>query len=152
MLTRRHLLASLAAAPIAAAFTRPAMAATPDIYAIDGVALGGTDPVAYFDGNGPVAGSPDHTLVWRGVEWRFASADAMEAFEMNPEAYAPQYGGYCAYAVSRGYTATTDPDAWTLHDGKLYLNYSKPVRLLWSSDIPGNIAKGDENWPAVLGR
>lgn len=74
----------------------------------------------------------------------------MATFEAAPETYAPQYGGYCAYAVSQGYTASTDPKAWTIHDGKLNLNYSKGVRRRWSRDIPGNIVLGDANWPNVL--
>jgi len=68
----------------------------------------------------------------------------------GPAAYAPQYGGYCAWAVSQGYTASTDPHAWRIVDGKLYLNYSKGVQKRWQQDIPGNIAKGDANWPKVL--
>ena len=67
-----------------------------------------------------------------------------------PEKYAPQYGGYCAWAVSQGYTASSDPTAWKIVNGKLYLNYSVGVQRKWSEDIPGNIAKADSNWPNVL--
>ena len=88
--------------------------------------------------------------MWKGATWRFASAANRTAFEMNPKAYAPQYGGYCAYAVSRGYTAKIEPDAWRIVDGKLYLNYSRSVRTHWAADVPGNIAKANANWPAVL--
>ncbi|MFT5067018.1 MAG: YHS domain-containing protein [Yoonia sp.] len=147
MLNRRTLIGLLAASPLLA---RPAFAATPMIYEDGGLAIRGTDPVAYFDENGPVAGSAGHSLMWKGAEWRFSSAANMAAFEAAPETYAPQYGGYCAYAVSQGYTASTDPKAWTIHDGKLYLNYSKGVRRRWSKDIPGNIVLGDANWPTVL--
>ncbi|NNF24928.1 MAG: YHS domain protein, partial [Rhodobacteraceae bacterium] len=73
-------------------------------------------------------------------------------FDADPAAFAPQYGGYCAYAVSKGATATTDPDAWTVHDGRLYLNFSTTVRSIWQEDIPGNIARADANWPGVLDR
>ncbi len=71
-------------------------------------------------------------------------------FAANPEKYAPQYGGYCAWAVSQGYTASTDPEAWKIVDGKLYLNYSKLVQLTWEQDAAGNIAAADENWPTVF--
>ncbi|SLN40918.1 hypothetical protein ROA7023_01608 [Roseisalinus antarcticus] len=90
-------------------------------------------------------------LIWRGAEWRFASAQARTAFEMAPERLAPAFGGYCAYAASRGYLAPTIPEAWTVHDGRLYLNASLRARELWLQDIPGNIAKGMANWPAILG-
>ncbi|MCY3877473.1 MAG: YHS domain protein, partial [Rhodobacteraceae bacterium] len=79
-----------------------------------------------------------------------ASAENLATFEADPETYAPQYGGYCAYAVSLNHTASTDPDAWAIHGDKLYLNYNKMVRTLWSGDIKGNIRKGDDNWPGVL--
>ena len=147
MLTRRSLIGLLAATPLLA---RPAFAATPEVYADGGFAIRGTDPVAYFRTGGPARGSDAHMLMWRGATWAFTSAENMSAFEMDPEAYAPQYGGYCAYAVSQGYTASTDPDAWTIHEGKLYLNYSISVRSRWERDIPGHIAQADANWPGVL--
>ena len=150
MLSRRAALLGLAATLPAAALIRPAAAATPPWYSEGGIAIDGSDAVAYFDGNGPVAGRRDIAVEWGGTTWLFANAANREKFEMNPDSYAPQYGGYCAYAVSKGYTATTDPKAWTLHDGKLYLNYSRTVRALWARDIPGNVEKGNANWPGVL--
>lgn len=149
MPTRRQFLAAAAALPVAG-LALPAVAMTPDIYAEDGIAIDGTDPVAYFTEARPVAGSPEIALDWNGAVWRFSSLENRERFELDPDAYAPQYGGYCAYAVSRGYTASTVPRAWTIHEGKLYLNFSRPVRALWARDIPGNVVKGDANWPAVL--
>ena len=147
MLTRRLFLGSALAAPLVA---RPAFAASPDYFAIDGIAIRGTDPVAYFEGAGPVAGSPEHALMWRGATWHFASAANRAPFEADADRFAPRYGGYCAYAVSKGGLATTDPAAWTIHEGQLYLNFSLNVRGIWSQDIPGNIARADANWPAVL--
>ena len=147
MLTRRSLIGLLAASPLLA---RPALAATPEVFSDGGAAIRGTDPVAYFTSGGPVQGSEAHMLMWRGATWLFASAENMAAFEMNPDGYAPQYGGYCAYAVSQGYTASTDPEAWTIYEGKLYLNFSKSVRSRWERDIPGHIAQADANWPDVL--
>ncbi|MBX2856835.1 MAG: YHS domain-containing protein [Rhodobacteraceae bacterium] len=115
-----------------------------------GLALNGYDPVAYFTEGRPVEGASEHAAEWNGAEWRFASAANREAFLADPEKYAPQFGGYCAWAVSRGYTASTDPDAWEIVGDKLYLNYSLSVRDQWRQDRAGNIAKGERNWPKVL--
>ncbi|MDH3702960.1 MAG: YHS domain protein [Alphaproteobacteria bacterium] len=114
------------------------------------LAVSGYDPVAYFKAGKPVEGSSDHEFKWNGATWRFASAANLAAFKANPQGFAPQYGGYCAWAVSQGYTALTDPTAWRIVDNKLYLNYSHGVQRQWAEDIPGNIAKGDKNWPGVL--
>jgi YHS domain-containing protein len=114
------------------------------------VAIEGADAVAYFIEGKPVRGSSAFAHRWKGAEWRFKSAANRDAFATQPHKYAPQFGGYCAWAVSQGYTAGIDPEAWTIHDGKLYLNYSRDIRAKWSQDIPGNIAKGEQNWPAVL--
>ncbi|SLN20439.1 YHS domain-containing (seleno)protein [Pseudooctadecabacter jejudonensis] len=150
MLNRRTLLAAAAAAPAAALFARPALAAKPSVFIHGGVAIRGADPVAFFTEGAPVIGSADHALEWEGATWNFASAQNMETFMGNPAAYAPQYGGYCAFALSRGSIATSVPEAWSIVDDKLYLNYSVNVRQVWSEDIPGNIAKADANWPGVL--
>ena len=146
-LTRRTLLLAAAALPFAATATR---AAEPPVYGLGGIAINGYDPVAYFDGNGPVEGSDEFTVDWNGATWRFASAANRDTFAAEPEKWAPAYGGYCAYAVSRGYTASTDPDAWSLYEGRLFLNYSKSVRLLWATAKASNVEKGDANWPGVL--
>ncbi len=149
MLTRRAALVGLASVP-AAILAAPALAAAPRWYAEGGVAIDGSDSVAYFDGKGPVAGSPSIKLDWGGTTWHFATSENRDKFKADPSRWAPQYGGYCAYAVSKNYTAPTSPDAWSIHEGRLYLNYNRTVRGLWSRDIPGNIQKGDANWPAVL--
>jgi YHS domain-containing protein len=114
------------------------------------LALQGYDPVAYFTDGKPVKGSADFAFKWNGAEWRFASADHLAKFKATPEKYAPQYGGYCAWAVSQGSTANIDPTCWKIVGGKLYLNYSADVQKKWAADIPGNIKKADANWPKVL--
>jgi hypothetical protein len=121
------------------------------VYAEDGVAIDGTDPVAYFTENAPTAGSPEIAYDWMGATWRFATIENRATFIANPTGYAPQFGGYCAWAVSEGYTASTTPEAWKIVDGKLYLNYSRRIQRRWERDVPGNIARGDANWPSVLG-
>ena len=124
----------------------------PPVFAdlVPGVAVGGYDPVAYFTEGKPVEGKPDITLVHEGATWRFATTANRDAFQKEPAKYAPQYGGYCAWAVAQGYTAKGDPKQWSIVDGRLYLNYSQSVRTRWESDKAAQIKKGDRNWPTVL--
>ena len=131
-----------------------ALARSPEIYTgiLSATAVGGYDPVAYFTEGKPVEGRRDITHSWKGVTWRFASEKNRDAFKANPAAYAPQYGGYCAWAVSQGYTAKGDPKYWKIVGGKLYLNYDARVQRDWEKDIPGHIAKAEKNWPAVLNK
>ncbi len=114
------------------------------------LALGGYDPVAYFTNGQPVEGSDEHELSWNGATWRFSSAENQARFQADPEAHAPQYGGYCAWAISQGKTASADPSRWKIVDGKLYLNYNGAIQERWEKDIPGFIAAADENWPGIL--
>lgn len=115
----------------------------------DGAAIRGYDPVAYFTEHKPVQGSPAFTVEHRGSIFHFVSTANRDAFAANPEKFAPQYGGFCAFGMAKGYKATTDPSAYTIVGGKLYLNYSLSVRELWQDDIPGNIRRADGNWPEV---
>jgi hypothetical protein len=114
------------------------------------LALRGYDAVAYWTDSRPLQGTAEFEHRWNGAVWRFATAANRDTFAKDPARYAPEFGGYCAYAVSRGYTADGDPNAWRIVDGHLYLNYSKRVQALWEEDVPGNIAKGRNNWPGVL--
>ena len=98
----------------------------------------------------PVEGSADHTLEYKGAEWRFVSAKNREAFQQNPERYAPQYGGYCAWAVAQGSTAKGDPLNWKIVNGKLYLNYNTDIQTRWEKDIPANIRSADRKWPQLV--
>ena len=151
MLTRRTLLTAVLAAPAATLLTRPALAMEPETFAEAGVAIRGADPVAYWTEGAPVIGSTDHALMWKGAAWHFASAQNMAMFEADPMRYAPAYGGYCAYAAAQGYVATSVPEAWSIEQDRLFLNFSIGVRRRWLRDVPGNIAAGDANWPAILG-
>ncbi len=117
-----------------------------------GLALKGYDPVAYFTEKKPVPGKTEFTARHEGATYRFASAANRDAFTAAPAKYAPQYGGYCAFGAASGYKAPIEPDAWTVVDGKLYLNYNQSVRRQWSSDIPGYLRKADENWPLIRSR
>jgi len=120
-----------------------------EIFIKDGYAIRGYDAVAYFIDNKPVKGSEQFSLSWKGGTWLFSSNKNRESFKMNPGKYAPQYGGYCAYGLSRGYKASTEADAFTIVDGKLYLNYNVDVRSEWNKDQKQYIGKADKNWPEV---
>jgi len=128
------------AAPNALAETEPPVFST-----LEG-AIRGYDPVAYFTKKKPTKGDKKHQFVWRGATWSFANAANLERFRNDPIRYAPQYGGYCAYAMSKGSYASIDPLAWTIHDGKLYLNFSVSVRDRWRQAIGPNIERADRNW------
>ncbi len=128
----------------------PALAIDPVWSNWRGLALRGHDPVAYFDEARALPGSADHSLEWKGATWRFSSAERLERFRAEPGRYAPQYGGYCAYAVASGSTASVDPEAWRIVDGKLYLNYSRSIQAEWDKDVPGYIRRADESWPRLL--
>lgn len=137
---------------IAALVPASAHAASDPVYTgiFSDLAVSGYDPVAYFREGKPVEGSSDFETEYDGATWRFASQENLDAFVADPAAYAPQYGGYCAWAVSQGYTASGDPDYWKIVDGKLYLNYDADVQATWEQDIPGHIQSADGNWPSVL--
>lgn len=114
-----------------------------------GMAVKGYDVVAYFAESKPVMGSPQHSFEWMGATWQFASAAHKETFAAEPAKYAPQFGGYCAWAVGHGYTADIDPEAWTILDGKLYLNYSKSVQKKWDQDKEKWVMEAVKNWPTL---
>ena len=146
-LTRRAAFAALAFAGIALA--APAVAEKPGIFAVDGVAVRGYDVVAYFTLGKPTPGRAEYAHAWQGATWRFANAEHLAAFKADPQKYAPQYGGYCAYGVSQGYAVPIDPNAWRIVNGKLYLNFNATVQSRWVQDIPGYVRAADGKWPNV---
>jgi YHS domain-containing protein len=119
----------------------------PTVYTIKGdLALSGYDAVSYFKSGKPTKGKPEFSYQWMDAAWHFSSADNLNAFKAEPEKYAPQYGGYCAFGASQGHLVPGDPRAWKIVDDKLYLNYNKDVLGFWLQDVPGNIQKADDNW------
>jgi YHS domain-containing protein len=113
----------------------------------NGIAIDGYDAVAYFTDKKATKGNPNHAFEWNGAKWLFADAQHKAEFAKDPAKFAPQYGGYCAYGMSRGYKAIIDPQAFTIVDGKLYLNYNAQVQETWRKDTPGYIRKADAAWP-----
>jgi YHS domain-containing protein len=112
----------------------------------DGVAIKGFDPVAYFQENKAVEGNNTINYKWSGSIWKFTSEENLEKFKKQPERYAPQYGGFCAYGASENHLSPTDPEAFTIVDNKLYLNYSKKVKELWIKNTEQRILKANEYW------
>jgi YHS domain-containing protein len=110
------------------------------------VAIKEYDTVAYFKNNKAIKGSEIFTFPWHGMTWYFSTEENKDLFAESPEKYAPQYDGYCAWAMSEGRIAVTDPEVWKIIDGKLYLNCSIAAYEKWSKDIPGNVKKADANW------
>lgn len=148
----RTLLAATAVALAPVILLPPAAMAEAPIYtgAFDNLAVQGYDPVAYFNEGKPVKGDKDFSTEYQGATFRFASAANRDKFVKSPQAYAPQYGGYCAWAVSQGYTAKGDARNWKIVDGKLYLNYNTSIQKKWEADVPGFIKAANANWPGVL--
>ena len=154
MLDRRRFI-HLAAAALAAAGSAKAEAQADTLRLVntlgssDGVAIRGYDPVAYFRDGGPRPGKPEFSVRHGGAVWRFASAEHKALFEAEPERYLPAYGGFCAYGTSRGYLVKIEPDAWSIVDGRLYLNYDLGVRETWVRRTKTYIARADGNWPRL---
>jgi YHS domain-containing protein len=112
----------------------------------ENIAIKGYDTVAYFADEGAVKGDPKFEFVWNGAKWLFSNSENLEKFKANPEQFAPQFGGYCSFAVSKGYTADGDPEAWKMVDGKLYLNYNQEVKKMWEAEQEKRIKDGEKNW------
>ncbi len=147
MLTRRSTLGALCAfflAPATYAQERPVY------YTTEGVALAGYDAVSYFDGSTPIMGMPENSVMWKGARWHFTSQENRELFESNPRAFAPQFGGYCSYAMAMGVLKSSDPRAWKVVDGRLYLTHSIEIEEIWQQDQAEYIEMAEENWPAIL--
>ncbi len=124
----------------------------PVFYSHKGAAIGGYDTVAYFTTGAAVRGQADIAVMWKGAMWLFSNRKNREIFEANPRAYAPQYGGYCAYAMSKGRAAGTDPEAWKIVGGKLYLIHNRTYMKVWERRPAQYIVLSDENWPEALRR
>lgn len=153
---RKRVLFGLAALAIPLLIAPPAFAQKSELY-LSGkaqhgqdLAVGGYDTVAYHTQKAAVPGTAEHVATWKGATWRFATRENRDLFIASPEKYAPQYGGYCAFAVASGGKSPGDPKVWSVVDGKLYLNLSKGVQSLWDKDRPGFISKADQRWPQLI--
>ena len=120
-----------------------------EVFITNSQAIRGYDPVAYFKVGKPVKGNESYHYQWKNTTWLFATKEDLELFSRNPEQYSPQYGGYCAYGLSEGHKAPTDPNAWTIVEGKLYLNYSPKVKEMWMKNQKERIQVADKTWSEI---
>ena len=144
-------LAITAALLAPAALAAPAYADSAPIYTPfhNSVAVGGYDTVSYFSGK-PMKGDKRYTTEYKGAKWYFATQANLDLFSANPKAFAPQYGGYCAWAIAHGKLAKGSPKDWHVEDGKLYLNFNKRIQDQWLADKDQLIVEADARWPDVL--
>lgn len=120
------------------------------IFQTDNGAIKGYDPVSYFKRGEALKGSEEYSFKWESATWYFSSQENLKAFKSDPEKYVPQYGGYCSYAVAKGYTAKVDPTSWKIIEGKLYLSYNQSIKKNWEHHLDKYIEDADVNWPEVL--
>ncbi|MDR3712650.1 MAG: YHS domain-containing (seleno)protein [Puia sp.] len=120
-----------------------------EVFAVNGKAIKGYDAVAFFTVSKPVMGQDSLSYTWKDVAWLFSTRENLEAFKANPEKFAPQYGGYCAFGAALGHKAPTETDTWSVSNDKLYFNYSKQVKEQWLKDKQTNIEKADQNWTTL---
>lgn len=142
MLTLALVFATVSAAPVMAADS---------IYTSwkNNLAVGGYDTVSFFSGK-PQLGKKEYKFDYAGATWRFSTRGNLDLFKTNPDAFMPQYGGYCAWAVAQNKLAKGLPKYWHVEDGKLYLNFNARIKRRWDKDISGFVAAADENWPEIL--
>jgi YHS domain-containing protein len=124
-------------------------AQTSEVFSNESGAIKGYDPVAFFTDSKAVKGTKEFSHEWYGATWHFATKKNKDLFVANPEKYAPQYGGYCAYGTADGHKAPTETDTWTIVDSKLYFNYNQNVKVAWNKDQANLIKKADEQWPKI---
>jgi len=148
LLSRRFVLGAAAAA-LASSVIPTGFAFAGQVFERGGLAIGGYDPVAYHTMNKPVKGNAEFTSTWNSSTWHFSSAENKAMFDGDPEKYAPAYGGYCAYAVAYGSTAKTEPEAFKIVDGRLYLNYDKRIQKKWEAKQDSFLQQSEANWPGI---
>jgi YHS domain-containing protein len=150
---RRLFVLALVAFSFSAIAAKPVNSLKNSFFASDtGIAINGYDSVAYFTKNAPVKGLDAHTYEYKGAKWKFSSDENLQLFKGNPDKYAPQYGGYCAYGVATDSLVKVDPDQFTILDGKLYLNYDASVQKDWLKDKSGYIKKADAKFQSLLAK
>lgn len=117
-----------------------------------GIAIDGYDPVAFFTVKKPVHGNPEITATYQGATYIFSSEKNRDLFKRNPEKYAPQFGGFCAYGVSVNALFPVDINTWQVRDGKLYLNLNPEILKVFNKDFEGNVEKAETNWKSLVNK
>lgn len=155
--SRRQLLKQIAVASMAGPAVLSGLAhartAKPMVYTArsSNQALQGYDPLSYFQLSAPIKGDTRFSFTHLGAEWLFSSESNRDAFIDAPDAYMPQFGGYCAFSVAKGNLVKGDPTLYALVDGKIYVNFNKGVHARWLARPEQMIEKGQSNWPSILG-
>lgn len=140
----------VAGAALSVSLATATLAAGVDVNASStGLAMQGYDPVAYFTEGAPTKGDYRISAVYNDATYRFASEENKATFEANPDAYAPAYGGYCAFGTAMGFKFDGDPNHWKIVDNVLYLNLSKDIQERWEGDIPGFIEQAAAQWDNI---
>ncbi len=112
----------------------------------DGLAIRGYDAVAYRTIETATKGNAQYEYAWKGAKWLFANAENRDSFAANPEMYAPEYGGFCAWSMAQKNVMEADPEVWKVVDGKLYLIQNEMVKEVWEKSQPDFIEKSNQNW------
>lgn len=147
----KHVKSLLAGAAVSVALASSALAAGVELNASStGLALQGYDPVAYFTEGEATPGDWRITASYQDATYRFSNEEHKAAFEADPEAFLPEYGGYCAFGAAMGFKFDGDPEQWRIVDGELYLNISADIQERWLQDVPGYIEQADSNWPTIV--
>jgi len=115
------------------------------------IAIHGYDAVSYFTDSKAVKGNQKYSATYKSAIYQFSSESNRDQFRNNPEKFAPQFGGFCAMGVALDKKLDTDPTAWKIVEGKLYLNLNKAVQKKWLSDVPGHLATAERVWSGIQG-
>jgi len=118
---------------------------------VNDVALHGYDAVAYFTESKATKGSHKYTATYKSAIYQFNSEAHRNMFQAAPESFVPQFGGFCAMGVALDKKLDTDPHAFKIVDGKLYLNLNKAVQKKWLSDVPGHLTTANRVWSGIQG-
>jgi hypothetical protein len=141
-ISRRTVIRGLAVIASAAGAARAAVAEPAPL------AIQGYDPVAYFTMGAAVPGVPALEHEWDEQRYRFARPEHRDLFKADPVRYAPQFGGFCAQALSRGEVLEANPQYWLVSDGRLYL-FGKPVGPQLFQQDADNVRKAQQYEPLV---
>jgi YHS domain-containing protein len=114
----------------------------------EGVAIQGYDVLSYFEKRAE-KGREEFSVEYGGINWYFASSDHRDQFRQDPERFLPEYGGFCAYSVGRGYPATADPRVYIVEGRKLYLFFDRAVQTVWAQDQRHLITSANRYWPQL---
>lgn len=120
---------------------------------INGLAISGYDPVAYFTESRAIKGKPEFQVTHKGITYYFSSVKHKELFLVKPNSYEPEYGGWCAFAMGDyGQKVKIDPETFKITNGKLYLFYNflfNNTLTSWNKNETNLIKLGNYNWSKI---